>query len=66
MLMKMKGTKIIFDPSRGILIEYEEICLEIITLTKTVEYMAKLYIYTHRNTYTIMHIYKVVEKKCFW
>lgn len=43
----MKRTKIIFHSRIGALIEYEEIYFEMITLSKTIQYTAKLLIDIH-------------------
>lgn len=59
----MKRTKTIFHSSIGTLIEYEEIDLKMIPLTKPIYYMAKLYVYTYMYTHKHIYAYKIMEKK---
>lgn len=69
MLIKMKRIKIIFHSSIDTLIKYEEICLEITTWTKTIKYIAKLYIYIYIHTYKHLYNYAYVQsngEKSFW
>lgn len=50
------GKKTVFNSSIGTLIEYEEIGLEMISLTKPIYYMVKPY----TNMYMHIHIYVYV------